>query len=138
MLPVALYIDADDAEIGAAVSLFLAREPGLVFVGLAEPPAGGAGAFAVEVERPTAAEQRVAWIAALGDEDSARALTGQFDLNLREIAEVAAASGGGGLKAAWDLCRRRLRTSSNRRDRSSCSRSRTTMRVTCSRRTAAV
>jgi len=89
------------------VSLFLAREPGLVFIGLREAPPSGASAFAVEVERPTAAEQREAWAMALGDDAAAHALTGQFDLNLHEIHEVTAAAQG--LDAVWDLCRRRLR-----------------------------
>lgn len=107
LLPLALYVDADEAEVAAPVSLFLAREPGLVFIGLREAPPAGASAFAVEVERPTASEQREAWAMALGDDAAAHALTGQFDLNLHEIHEVTAAAQG--LDAVWDLCRRRLR-----------------------------
>lgn len=107
LLPIALYVDADEADTATPVSLFLSREPGLVFVGLREAPSEGASAFAVEVARPTQAEQRTAWFAALGDAEAADALTGQFDLNLREIAEVTAASAG--QDQVWDTCRRRLR-----------------------------
>jgi len=109
LLPVALYVDADEAEAAPAVALLLAREPGLLFVGYAEAPAGGAGAFAVEVARPTPVEQRDAWEAALGDGQAARSLAGHFDLNLAEIAEVAAVAGSQGKPAAWALCRVRLR-----------------------------
>lgn len=107
LLPLALYVDADEVETTVPISLFLAREPGLVFVGLREAPPSGASAFAVEVERPTAAEQRSAWVGVLGDDEAAHALTGQFDLNLHEIHEVTATASG--FDAVWDLCRRRLR-----------------------------
>jgi hypothetical protein len=113
LLPVALYLEADEADDAAPIATFLAREPGIIFVGLREAPARGTNAFNVDVERPTSAEQRQAWHSALGGDatadDAARALTSQFNLNLREISEISADTQGEGREAVWEICRRRLR-----------------------------
>ena len=110
LLPVALYIETEAAEDAAQVAAFLAREPGLVFVGLREPPQQGASLFSVEVDRPVATEQFQAWTQALdGDPGAARMLAGQFDLNLRDIADAVAATPHPDLDNVWETCRRRLR-----------------------------
>ncbi|MDE2300839.1 MAG: hypothetical protein KGK18_22075, partial [Burkholderiales bacterium] len=63
LLPVALYLDADpldgaSAETVAAFHAFVARELGLLFIGVRDAPAQTAGAsHAVEVRKPTPAEQ---------------------------------------------------------------------------------
>jgi SpoVK/Ycf46/Vps4 family AAA+-type ATPase len=44
-----------------------------------------------------------------GDAEGARALAGQFDLNLRDIADAVAATPAPGWEALWETCRRRLR-----------------------------
>src|SRR5262249_53718818 len=107
LLPVALYIDAESldtasAELVAAFQALTAQDIGLVFVALRDAPAGAAatGGYALEVEKPTPAEQRDAWIVALraaegGAEPSADAvaaaklLAGQFNLDIHEIREAA-------------------------------------------------
>ncbi|MCK7504527.1 MAG: ATP-binding protein [Desulfobacterales bacterium] len=77
-------------------------------------------ATSAPVERPTPAEQRAAWTAALGDPAAASVLAAQFSLGLGEIQDVAArvcGDGGdgteGGLPAPvgrlWAECRRRTR-----------------------------
>ncbi len=100
MLPVALYVDAEEIdgatqELGSALHWFLSRNLGLVFAGLREPPARPIGAgYTVEVRKPTAQEQRAAWIAARRSaradeaERSAAVLAGQFNLNLRDIRRI--------------------------------------------------
>ncbi len=70
LLPIALYLDCDetDGSSGAVTALhrFLARSNGLFFLGSREiQPRLGRSAIAFEVGKPTAAEQRVAWRAAL-------------------------------------------------------------------------
>jgi ATPase family associated with various cellular activities (AAA) len=98
LLPIALYVDASElasapAELAAAFHSFVARPLGLVFVGLREAPARPLShAVAIDVDRPTTAEQHQAWVqalqGALPPEDAARLaapLASQFDLGLRDI-----------------------------------------------------
>jgi hypothetical protein len=124
LLPVALYTDAEYAEGGSndtltAIQRFLAREVGLAFLAVRDTPVRLSCAnFSLDISRPTAAEQRAAWIAVAGGnqatnetESIARTLAGQFDLNLRQIREAAAiaaknAGEAGGLpEKLWQICR---------------------------------
>jgi AAA+ superfamily predicted ATPase len=123
MLPVALYIDAEDMDSGnreteTALKWFLSRDLGLVFVGRRESAQRTSEAcIAFEVSKPTVKEQRAAWHDALrtaspldqevGDE---RVLAGQFNLNLHDIHETARIAThshepGTVLSKVWALCR---------------------------------
>jgi len=116
MLPVALYVDAEEIdgaahELGSALHWFLSRDLGLVFVGLREPPARPIDAScAVEVRKPTAQEQRKAWTEALGSraERTAVVLAGQFNLSLRDIRRIASRATQARASATedkvWDAC----------------------------------
>jgi hypothetical protein len=120
LMPVAIYLDAQEAE-GAtgdaaaqmtALSRFLARSEGVFFLGVLEGGAQvGRSSFAVDVSRPTQAEQRAAWAEAFGDAGGVpQALASQFRLELttiQEIARVARADGSDNTKLAtrlWDAC----------------------------------
>ena len=101
LLPVALYVDAENmdtvsADTQAAYHRFLSRGGGLVFVGVRETPVKFTGvSFAVEVNKPTAAEQCEAWTSLLDRDEAklehraaAELLAGQFSLNLSEIRDI--------------------------------------------------
>ena len=124
LLPVALYIDADDlegvsAETKAAFHRFLSHPVGLVFLGVREVPARLSGvSVSVEVKKPTAAEQFEVWtnvIQAHGAESeigqAAGLLAGQFNVNLSDIRQVASlavkasAEQGTMSHRLWDICR---------------------------------
>jgi len=103
LLPIALYIateslDALPPESQAALRRFLSRGVGLVFLGAREVPVELVVTnFAVEVKRPTAAEQFALWTQALRESvaetevsQAAAALAGQFDLSRGDIRAVAA------------------------------------------------
>jgi ATPase family associated with various cellular activities (AAA) len=126
LLPVALYLETDAADQGertthvATVSRFLSRANALVFVEAREPwPGLPERSFSVDVAKPTTAEQKAAWEAALGPDagESPALLAGQFSLNLgtiREIAaetRVAAPSGATDHDRLWDACLARSRPS---------------------------
>jgi predicted nucleic acid-binding protein len=124
LLPVALYIDAENAEgpsseSSTAIQRFLSREVGLVFVGVRDTPLRLACAhFVLDVPKPTGTEQREAWLATLAAEsggaestEKAQALSGQFDLNLQEIQSAVTTAGEAPAKEGtlrerlWDACR---------------------------------
>lgn len=136
LLPVALYIDTDDAaaETLAPLRRFLAQDMGVLFVAVADTPvAVAAETVAVDVARPDAGEQYDAWLAALGVDAApadarpddprraiARRLAGQFSMNaaaIRDVAAQALAAGGKDDGAdgdapgerLWDACRELLR-----------------------------
>ena len=98
LLPLALYVDAHDVEKSTAtdgilgrLTRFVLRTGGLVFVDSRDGAAASfERAFAVEVDRPTPAEQRAIWEAELGEEgrDIPAQLAGQFNLNQDGIASV--------------------------------------------------
>lgn len=115
LLPVALYLDADelDADSGEtadAMRTLLGHPLGLAFVGLPVSPLRVDGAqWTVEVQLPSAAEQHAAWREALpaavpDRERQAEALSGHFRLNLQQIREVAASAQARG-GDAWEACR---------------------------------
>jgi SpoVK/Ycf46/Vps4 family AAA+-type ATPase len=101
LLPIALYIDADnlsDASGDAltAIKKFLSRPMGLIFVAVHETPLtfSNEPTFAVQVKKPTPIEQCEAWRDELEsiapDSHMPQILAGQFSLNLGEIRSVAA------------------------------------------------
>jgi hypothetical protein len=123
LLPVALYLDAHDddgappagdgaARRGSPLQRFVARSGGIFLVSTREVRSDlVAAVHAVEVAKPTPAEQRAVWADALGadaDESPAR-LAGQFDLDastIRRIARTARAEGSlSGLpERLWRAC----------------------------------
>ena len=123
LLPLVLYLDNDvgAAEVetgtmpGRAAERFLAMSSGPFVLGTREAwPDMMPAASVVDVARPTPAEQRAAWLAALGPgaEQTADSLTGQFDFDaatIRGIGRSAAGSGDGPapegqLPSLWDAC----------------------------------
>ncbi|HEY9102454.1 ATP-binding protein [Chitinimonas sp.] len=122
LLPVALYIDAEELDTASqeqvsALQWLLKRDLGLVFLGLHERPAWGlANSHGVTVERPRTTEQRQAWLDALSRMDptsdwatTATMLAGQFSLNLRDIETVLAPvedmlAGSALERAVWQGC----------------------------------
>jgi SpoVK/Ycf46/Vps4 family AAA+-type ATPase len=96
LLPIAFYLDAEDADATATgrsgtLNRFLSRTDGVFFVGVREIlPHLGRAHVAFDIAKPTAAEQKTAWRAALGDngQDNAALLAGQFSLNLPTIDEL--------------------------------------------------
>jgi hypothetical protein len=125
LLPVALYIDAENldaapAELAAAFHTLTAQDIGLVFVALRDAPARAAASrgYVLEVEKPTPTEQRDAWLDVLHAADAsanadatAKLLAGQFNLNIHEIREAAqlavrsAQTATPMAERAWDACR---------------------------------
>ena len=105
LLPICLFLDAHDAEgtvpsdggssqTSTPIHRFLARDPGLVFLGSREVQPGlglGRNGITLDVGRPTPAEQQAAWRKALGEEagDRPELLAGQFNLNLSAIRQIA-------------------------------------------------
>lgn len=100
--PLALYVETDGLDQagqrganGSVLARFLGRVNALVFVDTAEPWQGlPDGSLSIDVAKPTPAEQKAAWAAALGAEagDSPARLAGQFSLNLDAIREIAGES----------------------------------------------
>lgn len=94
LLPVALYLDAHEAEAPLTENMlgrFLAHADGALFLGVREGwPTLRRAHFMVEVTKPTVAEQHHAWAAALGADAHpfSDALTAQFNLNLSTIEQV--------------------------------------------------
>jgi hypothetical protein len=98
LLPLSLYLDtvaSDDGSQPATQSLvnrFLSRVSGVTFLDTRDVwPSLAHSTLVVDVAKPTAAEQNTAWLAALGPEASelATTLTGQFNMNLASITEIA-------------------------------------------------
>jgi hypothetical protein len=123
LLPVALYVEADEldhagADANAALQTLLAQPVGLVLVGLRETPLRLRGpAAAIEAPPPTSAEQHAAWCSALAGarpgampdampavEAEAELLAGHFQLNLDDIGQAARRARIRGAEA-WDVCR---------------------------------
>ncbi|GAB4367348.1 MAG: ATP-binding protein [Elainellaceae cyanobacterium] len=93
LLPLALYVDAHDAELNApegrsqSLQRFLTRSGGLFFLSLREVRQGLTAASQVfDVEKPTAAEQQSLWQRVLGTAaDNAPLLASQFNFNVPTI-----------------------------------------------------
>jgi hypothetical protein len=103
LAPFALYLDAQETDKGSTegagppLGRFLAGAGGVYFVATQDVRPGlGDSSVALDVAKPTAAEQRAAWADALGDAagDLPLELASQFSLDLgslRRIARVAQA-----------------------------------------------
>ena len=119
LLPLALYLDAEDVDGTAvertgALSRFLARSDGVLFLGLREVMPGlGRNYVASDVTKPTAAEQQRAWAAALGESSPASPpeLAAQFNLNfptIQKLARLAHAEAAGApaslREKVWEVC----------------------------------
>jgi hypothetical protein len=109
LMPIALFLDAHEADgeqkgeggspdrLGA-LQRFLARSQGVFLLSTREPrPALHATVQVIEVEKPSPAEQQVAWSAALGatGREFSTLLAGQFNLNATTITEIVRAVAGG-------------------------------------------
>jgi hypothetical protein len=116
LLPLALYVDAQDTAADAAgpLRLFLAATRGIVFLSTREGlPGPGRAALMLDVAGPTLEEQRETWQAALrADGDAWPALlAGQFNLSLPAIRAIGGVvrdepSESDPREQAWDACRR--------------------------------
>jgi SpoVK/Ycf46/Vps4 family AAA+-type ATPase len=118
LLPVALYVDATDVAatdaVSGQVSRFLSRTDGVIFLDAKEAaPALAGSTYSAVVEKPSHAEQKNAWEAALGGkaEGIGAALAEQFHLNLgaiRKISQQVLQDVKGEAedlkKRAWDAC----------------------------------
>ena len=101
LLPVALYLDARDAEPGAPADAaaqkapplirFLERSSGLFLLDTRDVWPGLGETTIFDVAAPTPIEQMTAWNEALGSEagDSPAMLSGQFNLNVATIGRIA-------------------------------------------------
>jgi len=134
LLPIALFIDAHEhdgparggdggsGQTGVLLQRFFSRSQGVFLLSTRETRSGlGPAVHAVEVDKPTQAEQQAVWTDALGPHaaDSPPLLAGQFDLNAFTIQQVIRASQAG-LDGArlhdrlWSTC---LLSTSPRMDR---------------------
>jgi len=120
LLPLALYLDAEDADATAAgrsgmLTRFLARTDGLCFVAVREAlPRPGREHVALDVGKPTSREQQSAWSDELGSTapESPALLAAQFNLNLpglRRLARLARMESESAAESlpqkVWDICR---------------------------------
>jgi len=108
--PVCLYLDGDEIEGPTQqetqrVDRFLSRAAGITMLAVRESWPVGRPGTVVDVHRPTPAEQKAAWTAALGlgAGEAPALLAGQFDLSLKVIDDIAR-----GVPAdpqdLWDAC----------------------------------
>jgi hypothetical protein len=119
LFPIMLYLDAQETEPAAehllSLNRFLAHCDGFFFLSVREAWSHlGRAHLALDVAKPTTAEQKTAWTMALGGtvSDSPALLSGQFNLNLTTIHHIARSQSD---KAAgdpatlpdrlWDACR---------------------------------
>jgi hypothetical protein len=123
LLPVALYVDSQDADTSpssasaAALRRFLSRSDGIVVVALREAWASvGRESRTIDVAKPSADEQREEWVRVVGSGDgNAALLAGQYNLNFPDIRQIALSvsseDGSGSLKPdrLWNACRVRVR-----------------------------
>jgi hypothetical protein len=100
LLPLALYLDAQEADSAAldgnpSLQRFVSRTDGVIFLGVREPwPRLPRASFPIDAARPTLAEQQAAWQQALNGRLNGFAgeLAAQFNLNQTTIAQVAQAA----------------------------------------------
>ena len=111
LLPVALYLDAQDSDKEPpAVNRFLAKMSGLVFLDTRESWSQlGRNALTLDVAKPSSAEQEDAWRKVLGETEgqASALLVGQFNLNLPEIERIAHTATGNErpiIDRVWDAC----------------------------------
>jgi hypothetical protein len=96
LLPIALYLDAQETEggegQGAQLNRFLSRSQGLVFLSSREVRSNlGWSTIALDIDKPTPLEQRQIWETLLADRmtDSPARLASQFNFNLAMIEQIA-------------------------------------------------
>jgi hypothetical protein len=97
LLPIALYLDAQDIDSGqldghASLTQFLSRSDGVIFLGVRDSwPRLTHTHFSVEVAKPTTTEQQAIWMQALGPQAAhvAGQLAAQFNLNQAAIESIA-------------------------------------------------
>lgn len=94
LLPIALYLDAQDIsnEAQAALSRFLMRSQGIIFLNARDNQSELArSALTLDIGKPTPAEQKAAWSRALGTASAqiSAQLAAQFNLSLPAIQEIA-------------------------------------------------
>jgi len=122
--PFAIYIDQQDLEKAAlkdastqSLQRLLTRSNGIFFLDTHDvnPDLNALGrpTLTLDINRPTPAEQQLAWSEVLGPDagDIPARLAGQFDLNISSIHEIAESSSDGSSEAAsvraedvWDAC----------------------------------
>jgi ATP-dependent 26S proteasome regulatory subunit len=120
LLPLALYLDAEEADAAASgrsgtLSRFVARTDGFCFLAVREAlPRTGRDYVALDVSKPVAAEQQSAWTEELGPAgtDSAALLAGQYNLTLpklRRLARLARLESESAPESlpekVWEICR---------------------------------
>jgi hypothetical protein len=120
LLPLAFYLDAEDADVGTVgrsggLSRFLERTDGFCFLALPEAsPRPGREYLTVDVAKPSTSEQQIAWAEGLGAAapEAPALLSAQFNFNLpnlRKIARLARVESEAASEAlaekAWDICR---------------------------------
>ncbi|MGH6871398.1 MAG: ATP-binding protein [Rhizomicrobium sp.] len=95
LLPVALYIDARDAEPAqaSAINRLLTRLNCLAILDTRDPWQGLSHSISADIAKPTPSEQRAIWSQALGAQANGAPalLAGQFDLNAQDIRDIARA-----------------------------------------------
>ncbi|PTR05762.1 ATPase family protein associated with various cellular activities (AAA) [Nitrosospira sp. Nsp5] len=111
MLPLALYLDAQDSDKELpAINRLLSRIDGPVFLDTYESwPQLGRDALTLDVTKPTPAEQEEVWQQVLGEDvgNGSALLASQFNLNLHEIQRAAHAATDHKkptIDQAWDAC----------------------------------
>ncbi|MEO8368712.1 MAG: ATP-binding protein [Candidatus Solibacter sp.] len=112
LLPLALYLDAQDADKElTVVNRFLGRTAGLVFLGTREAVPGlSQETLGFDIAKPTRLEQRDLWRGILGTarEAEAHALASQFNFSLADIERIARQAQGAAAaptrERIWHLC----------------------------------
>jgi hypothetical protein len=110
LMPIALYLDTHDGggpeSPEPPLARFLSRSGGVFLMGTREVRGNlGPMVHAVQVSRPTAAEQKQVWTSVLNatPDDKVDRLSGQFDLNAPTIRRIARAAGDAS-GALWQAC----------------------------------
>ncbi|MGH3392312.1 MAG: ATP-binding protein, partial [Actinomadura sp.] len=117
LLPLALYVDAEDADsagdVRAAVGRLLERVHTPAFAAVREGGSDlGRRSLVLDVAPPTVPERAAAWRAALGDaagESLVGSLSGQFALDVAAIHDIAGIAAADGPEELWRACRIRTR-----------------------------
>ena len=127
LLPVALYVDAEDAatapsgETSRALRQFLSSGIGIGFVGVNDTAIGlGTASFTVDVRKPTSSEQFIVWeklldsqICAAESDRTPQLLAGQFNFSLSDIQQAVTTAHSTAPQQSreriWEVCRNMTR-----------------------------
>lgn len=116
LLPIALYIDANEVEkpsqnsgFTSPLHRFLARCPCIVFLDTREPQTRlNISTFTIDIAKPTSAEQLATWKSVLAgievSKDTPELLAGQFNLNAPIIEQIAQQALSPSPHSLWDAC----------------------------------